>query len=398
MLASAGCSVIWPETSSQPEERSVSPVRPEYRSEYENKWCYQHLDQRLRECYGAVYTAVKDSFDWDDTVSIEDSASGTSREYMGLEIYLPETLMSREEAQMVYTAFTWDNPQFFFIGNTYSYKGYRSGDQDYYDVFCLVYTMNAQERKVAHRQLESEIDEILSGIPAGADEFETELYLHDRLADKCTYDDDAAASENPAAVYPDAFTAYGALVKGRAVCEGYSRSMQLLLQRAGIRATLVSGYDDQGVAHMWNLVNIDGRNYHLDPTWNDADDLLRHTYFNITTEEVELTHTLDTENIGVDTCTATQANYYVRTGRYLDTYKRAEIAQVIAEEVRQGYTMIDLRFTEKKYESAYYFIASSASSLFSMVNKALKDDGLTMWDYIYQTQDDYHTITIYKRE
>lgn len=396
ILLLSGCSLIWPDASSNEEERSVSPVRPEYRAEYENKWCYQHLDQRLRECYGAVYTAVKDSFDRDETVDIEDSSNGTSKAYTGLQVNLPEKLMSREEAQLVYTAFTWDNPQFFFIGNTYSYKGYRSGDQDYYDVFCLVYTMNAQERKAASRQLEAEVQELLDGIPEGADEFEKELYLHDRLMAICTYDDEAAANDNPAALYPDAFTAYGALVKGRAVCEGYSRSMQLLLNRAGIRATLVSGYDDKQVAHMWNLVTIDGRNYHLDPTWNDADDLLRHTFFNVTTEEIERTHTLDGENIGVDTCTATEANYYIRTGHYLDTYERVKIAAVIAQEIRQGHGVIDLRFPSKKFYSAKDFI-STPSSLFPMVNKALKDDGLSMWEYTVHIREDYQTITIYKK-
>lgn len=71
-----------------------------------------------------------------------------------------------------------------------------------------------------------------------------------------------------------------------------------------MKATLVGGFDDQNVAHMWNMVTIDGRNYHLDATWDDSEDYPRHTFFNLTTEEILRTHRLDGENIGVDTCTA----------------------------------------------------------------------------------------------
>ena len=43
----------------------------------------------------------------------------------------------------------------------------------------------------------------------------------------CRYHQEAADSKDPYTEYPDAFSAYGALVKGAAVCEGYARAMQL---------------------------------------------------------------------------------------------------------------------------------------------------------------------------
>lgn len=393
MLALTSCSFIWPATSDE-ESSQASPNRVEYREEYEGKWCYQHLNNRLRECYEIIYTAVKDSYDRDEKIIIEDSAGGTSQEYLGIEVKLATPLMTRDDAQQLYTAFTWDNPQFFFIGNTYSYKGYRSEGLDYYNIFCLVFTMNAQQRKVAEKQLDAAVDSLLDGMPEETDEFSKELYLHDQLLNICTYDKQAAASTRPTEDYPDAFTAYGALVQGKGVCEGYSRAMQLLLHRVGIRATLVTGFDENQVSHMWNLVTIDGRNYHLDPTWNDADDLLRHTYFNLTTDEIELTHTLDGENIGVDSCTATESNYYKRMGTYLDTYKRDLIAGLVAEKMLAGETVIDLRFPPNKYESALSFISSSA--LYEKVNALLKKQGMQMNpQYNYQMQKNYCTITLY---
>ncbi len=394
MLALSGCSFIWPKPESGGESDVL--IRAEYLSDYADGWAYRHLDDRLRDCYGAVYTAVKDGFARDEKVSIEDSTGGTSREYTGLQVKLPHALLSREEAQLLYTAFTSDNPQFFFIGNTYSYKGYRLDGVDYYDVFCLVYTMEAQDRKAAAKQMDAAADAILKGLPAGGDEFEKELYLHDRLIKLVTYDEQCARADDPAAAYPNAFSAYGALVKGLAVCEGYSRSMQLLLHRAGMRATLVSGFDENGVAHMWNLVTVDGRNYHLDSTWNDTGDRPRHTYFNLTTEEITQTHRLDPANIGIDTCTATEANYFRRTGGYLDTYIRDDIALAIAGRLQKGDTIIELRFPKDKYANALSFVREG-SSLMPRVNKFLKEAGLKMWDYTFETKMEYGLITILQK-
>lgn len=396
MLVLSGCSFIWPGSSSGESDVSV-PSSDKYLEEYADKWCYKHLDNRLRNNYGAVYTAVKESFGRDETVSIRDTAEGSVKEYStGLEIPLPEALLSREEAQMIYTAFTWDNPQFFYIGNTYSYKGYRAGGVDYYDVFTLVFTMNAREREQAQTKLERVVSQLVNS-RGSEDEFETELYFHDQLLEICSYDKEAAASEDPALLFPNAFSAYGALVEGKAVCEGYSRSMQLLLQTVGMKATLVGGFDDNNVAHMWNMVTIDGLNYHLDATWNDSEDNPRHTFFNLTTEEILLTHRLDGENIGVDTCTSTDANYYRRTGNYLEIPRKDVIAQAIARQVRKGAEIVDLRFSEIAYLGAASIVARSAD-LISQVDKLLQDEGISMWPYTTRTQDKYHTITLYKEK
>ena len=145
-------------------------------------------------------------------------------------------------------------------------------------------------------------------------------------------------------------------MKGRAVCEGYARAMQWLLNKSGIPCTLVNGNDRDGNAHMWNMVTVDGENYHLDATWDDTDDLLRHNYFNLTTDEIGASHKISADNIGIPICTATTANFYRRTGRYIDTYSRHEIAERIAAAVKAGETTVELRFAEGKYDNAALFI------------------------------------------
>lgn len=397
LMSSAGCAYIWPSPPSSDGGRHASDGGDPDREAFSGKWCYQRLDEDMRDCYAAVYAAVLEGFARDERVTISDSKAGTEREYLGLKVTLPVPLRSREQAQTLYTAFTWDNPQFFYVGNTYSYEGYRSGNADYYTTFCLVFTMNAQVRREASAALEAVIGEFLAGIPENTDEFGRELYLHDRLIDRCSYDTVASKSKEPAAEYPNAFSVYGALVERKAVCEGYSRSMQLLLQRVGMECTLVSGFDRKNkVAHMWNLVTVDGRNYHLDPTWNDSEDRLRHTYFNLTTEEMERTHSLDKENIGVDTCTAQEANYYRRTDAYLTYNDEASLSAFLAEKIKAGQTTIDMRFSDEVYANALFYFRKTAW-LKQTVGEQLAGTGLSMWDYTYDHADDYGTITVYQK-
>lgn len=371
-------------------------ARPEDLKEYQDKWCYQRLESRLQQAYSALYQEVKDGFGRDETVTISDSASKTSQDYDGIRVELPTPLQNETEARTLYSAFIRDNPQFFHIGNIYGFDGHQTDDGSEFTAFKLVYSMNASERVRAKSRLENAVQEILKKIPAGADEFERELILHDELLNRCTYDQETASAADPAANSITAFNAYGALVEGKAVCEGYSRAMQLLLERAGIQSTVVTGFDEKKQAHMWNLVTIDGQNYHLDPTWNDSEDLLRHTYFNITTKDLTLTHSLDDENIGVDTCTAENANYYRRTGNYINDYDHVKIAKLVAKQVADGKDIIDLRFAPEKYNNGRLFI--KAESWFTdTVNAQLENSDLTMWPYEYRANVTYGTITIYKK-
>ncbi|HHV51699.1 MAG TPA: hypothetical protein GXX54_08380 [Clostridiales bacterium] len=397
-LLFTGCSLVFPSMDeSKGGDNKGSGI--DYSKEYEGKWCYQRLPNNLKIDYGDIYAAVRDSFGKDERITISDTGVGTQRDYYGIRVELSKPLKSKSEAELLYTSFLWDNPQFFFIGNTYSYEGYRIGKSDYYNVFYLVYTMSASERLFASQRLEEAILQLereLSGINP-SNQFEIELILHDRLLQICSYEDRASSVEDPAALYPTAFTAYGAIVEGKAVCEGYSRAMQLLLHRSGIECTLVSGKDQNNVDHMWNLVTIEGYNYHLDPTWNDAGDRINHSYFNLTTSEILKSHQIDSDNIGIDTCTSHDANYYIRKGRMLSTFKRDDIARIIAQAVINGENIIDLRFTESTFPGARLFI-NNRNLLTQKVNSYLQDHGLTMWDYDdYNVNEIYCTLTLYRQ-
>ena len=107
--------------------------------------------------------------------------------------------------------------------------------------------------------------------------------IHDYIIDNTEYD--KLKNNNK---YDDTYksqTAYGALVQGYATCNGYSDAMAIFLNKLN-----VINYKISNDEHIWNLVYLDGKWYHLDLTWDDPisdTNINRDTYFLITTSELE---------------------------------------------------------------------------------------------------------------
>ena len=113
------------------------------------------------------------------------------------------------------------------------------------------------------------ISQALSGVEEDWSDMEKALYVNDYLALNCEYD--YTLSNH---------TAYDALVNKSAVCEGYAEAYKLLTAELGMECEIVSS---RSLNHAWNMIDIDGKKYHVDPTWNDPyEDMLgaaSHRYF-----------------------------------------------------------------------------------------------------------------------
>lgn len=377
-------------TPSPPPESTA--VLDTYRAQYADLPAFSALSAAQQENYDALFTAVTERLDVDTVVQ---GGEESAAESLGLRVELPRELSDGTQVATLYHAFITDNPQFFYIGSTYTYEGYKVGDKAHYNVLYLTLTMNAAERREASAHLETTVETVLAGL-SDKTAWEKELALHDRLIARCRYDDEAAASPSPDTEHPFAFTAYGALVEGRAVCEGYARAFQLLCRRAGIPCTTVNGVDlSNNTAHMWNLVTLEGRRYHVDVTWDDQLDTALHVYFNLTTEEITRTHRLDADSPGQD-CTDTAAGYYRTSLRYQERYDREAIAKAVAQEVLAGATVVELQFAPDKLASIGLFVKNR--TWFSESVNAHLPKGVTLWDYDFHTYSQYGVLVLCRRK
>ncbi|WP_156018995.1 transglutaminase domain-containing protein [Streptococcus ruminantium] len=63
-------------------------------------------------------------------------------------------------------------------------------------------------------------------------------------------------------------TAYSALVERQTVCAGYANALKLMLDKMGIPNHTKMGKITGGELHLWNIVELDGKWYHVDATWD----------------------------------------------------------------------------------------------------------------------------------
>lgn len=118
------------------------------------------------------------------------------------------------------------------------------------------------------------VDEVVT---AGMSDYDVVKALHDYLVTHCDYDYRVDIGNMPFVSHQ----AEGALLEGTAVCSGYAKAYEILLDAAGIPNETITGY--AGGYHAWNLVQVDGQWYHVDTTWDDpttrGGDYIRYTYF-----------------------------------------------------------------------------------------------------------------------
>lgn len=163
-------------------------------------------------------------------------------------------------------------------------------------------------------------------------EFEVERQLHDRFVRFCTY----MSKEEREAVHG---TVYGALVLGEADAYGYAGAMKLLLAEYDIYSILVFGETDEG-DHVWNMVYVDGKFYHLDTLWDDADlefaeDIVFHGYFNLSTEVISTDHTMHDASIMPEA--VDDGDYYLSRGLFV--HNTMELDRIAYREILgAGYT------------------------------------------------------------
>lgn len=149
------------------------------------------------------------------------------------------------------------------------------------------YTLNYQASYRTNAVEEKQVDEKVAAIVRpiqGYSETDQIRYLNNYLVDHVRYD----------AKDKDCFSAYGALIKGKAVCQGYTLAMYRLLKACHIDNRMITGVGitDRGrAAHSWNIIRVGNLYYDQDVTWNDS--RLRNRYCLIGSRRFDRNHLAD---------------------------------------------------------------------------------------------------------
>lgn len=239
------------------------------KNEYQNKYLYSQLGENEKIIYEKLYE------------NKENLKTGTYTIQFGNAFYdiLSQENGSdklQEEYQTAIEAFTYDNPDVFYIDVTKMYINIETIQKIFstkYNVYINsakdpTYLLDGFTSKEQIDQCESQViavkNQILNQI-AGKNDIEKMKYIHDYLVDTIEYDQTFTEK--------NIYNIYGALVSKTCVCEGYAKALQYLLNETELENIIITGTatnsDGKTENHAWNYVNINEKWYAIDTTWDD---------------------------------------------------------------------------------------------------------------------------------
>lgn len=207
------------------------------------------------------------------------------------------------------------------------------------------------------KELYDKVNSILSSvIKSGMSDYDKALALHDYLCKNVVYSNDDVGA-----------TAYGAIVKGKAACQGYAEATGLLYTLAGLENVIVRATNDSTRAtHGYVKVKVDGNWYCVDTTADDpvgnSNPAPRHDFFMVSDEIVEQRYTPWTIVHKLPACNTMTLNYYVKNNLVVSSM--AEAKSIIQAAVKAKKTSVE--FWVDNYSSSNY----SASTLKSYATAA----------------------------
>jgi len=283
-----------------------------------DRYAYQQLDEDEQETYDQVYDCIINFTD-KITISTKDK----------------DVLSKAYEAVMA------DYGNLFWVSG-YQYNTYSSNNQVVGLEFEPKYTMTKDQRDVYQVKVDAVADQWLAGISDSASDFDKALYVFETLIENVDYDLDSQENQNILSVFLYQST----------VCQGYSDAAWYLLDRLGIKSTIITGTANNE-SHAWNLVYLDEAYYYMDVTWgnskymdsnNDTTKRVNYAYLAMTTEELSQNHVI-TSSFEVPECLSNADNYYVHEGLYYDWFGVDSIGNKLAESYNAGDTEISLKFS-----------------------------------------------------
>ena len=233
----------------------------------ETKYYYNQLDQYGRKIYESFFNNKENMKTGTYTIDFGTEFSDLLNNENGEEVL-------NKAFQSAWNAYTYDNMDVFYIdvekltlttksltalsvhnveisnGNNNSYLKEVFQNQNVLE--GKLNLLEAMKQEIA-RQLEGKTD------------YEKIREVHNWLIENIEYDVALEADEP--------YSISGALTEGKAVCEGYARSFKYIMDELRIPCVLVSGTgtnsNGETESHAWNYVQLDGKWYAIDVTWDD---------------------------------------------------------------------------------------------------------------------------------
>ena len=310
---------------------------------------------------------------------------------------LPEEI-SKDSAFKVIKYIQTDHPELFWFQGSSSV---RYGDDETVTEIELHFTMTREEADRRRAEIDESIAPFLSSIDDKMSDYAAALKIYENIIDLIDYDSLGLKSrkhedENTP---DDLRSIYGVFVNKKAVCSGYAKATQYLLNKLGIPCTYVTSE-----THAWNLVYLEGDYYYIDTTWGDPSntetgkeesDKIRYRFFCITTRDLSRLkeHTPD-GSLELPECTAIGCNYYNREGLYFESADEDRLRGATVDGVSGGKYTVSVRCSCKEVYDKLIKEQIEDKKFFDIIKYAgIKCKINLSQKYTYSCSDDLFVIT-----
>lgn len=291
------------------------------------------------------------------------------------------------------------SPELNYIGQEYTVS---IDSENYVTAVTVSYKKNKEEAVAEDNALKGRVKAILSGVSKKWDDYEKVKYFHDSIIQNCEYSEDGR----------DPYSAYGCLYDGKAVCEGYTKAMQLLCDSENILCVPVAGKgktDDTLQPHIWNKIRINGKWYAFDLTWDDPvsdfeTSYVRYDYFGLNDEQMDRDHiTQKNKYMNYPEAVDTSADYFRHSNLFCDDVSDAEqlLKKAVKNVMMNNEMYVRVKCSDKNtydtiLEEFFKSENDSNAKIFSILSDCVENgnDNYSKYGYSLIKNDVMYTITI----
>ncbi len=207
------------------------------------------------------------------------------------EIDLSAYSLTDAELAEIFEAVMQSSPELFYVEGGYEYEYTDAGSSLTVTKMLPKYSLTDAELETAKATYSKFISEITAGIKSTWSDLEKALYIHDQIVLRQSYNTSIS-------------DVYNFAKKGYGNCTAYSLSFLAACNKVGITCETVSS---TSMSHMWNMIKLNGKWYHIDVTWddpvNDLEGRVLHTNFLKSDAGIKATSTPHSDWESKNTCT-----------------------------------------------------------------------------------------------
>lgn len=216
---------------------------------YDGRNVYEYWKETLNEEQQILYEEIKESY-----LQFKNDFSTQLNE------------LSTKEFQEVYEAVLLDHVEIFWLDSYLTPKkitNYNTINTN--KKIQLYYSYSLDEAKEVKSRIETKYNEIIDEAKKQENDFKKIKYVHDKLIEISQYhnytDEEIDSYQSIVSIFDS----------GNTVCAGYSYGFKFIMDQLGIKSitTRDIGNKDESKNHIWNMVELYGKWYNLDITWDN---------------------------------------------------------------------------------------------------------------------------------